>query len=252
MEGKLLLRAPPAQKLRLRAAAARRCPKLKGDPNLDVPGRCGRCFGPQASGARVACAMLCPRAEVENMKATVAMLSLLGWVMLDAGSAAAQAQVTQAPAPPPAATYVAPPTPPVSPAPQTIQPEEQHGQWVKTEDSGWIWVPDETTTYDVDGVPYAYLYTPVYGWTWYASPWGFGPFVYGPWISRPWPFGFRAWGYGPGGWGWREGSWRGGRFNGGAWHWGGGRVPGGHGGHFGGGFRGGFGGHGGGRGGGHR
>jgi hypothetical protein len=170
----------------------------------------------------------------------LSILGLVGWMVLDPARAAAQASPSQSP--PAAAPTTAPPQQPQSPkdqppaapprpqAPptaQTIQPAGQPGQWVNTKDSGWIWVPTDTTTYAVDGVPYVYLYTPLYGWTWYASPWGWGPFVIGPWVWNPWPFGFRAWGYGVGGWGWRGGSWRGGVFHGGAWQSGAGHYPGG-------------------------
>ena len=60
---------------------------------------------------------------------------------------------------------------------------------------GWMWVPADTATADSDGVPYAYLYTPSYGWTWYVSPWGPGPYRYGVWVRRPWhPVGWHgAW-----------------------------------------------------------
>lgn len=67
------------------------------------------------------------------------------------------------------------------------------GQWVYTTDRGWIWVPAGSTTTLVEGVPYAYLYTPAYGWTWYISPWGWGPYRYGAWVSHPWrPVGWRG------------------------------------------------------------
>jgi len=191
------------------------------------------------------------------MNARIAALGCVSGALLLAGSAAAQAPVSPgenaSPTP-----YTAPQPPQgVAPNPATIQPEGEQGRWVNTGESGWIWVPEDATTYAVDGVPYTYLYTPVYGWTWYASPWGWGPFFYGPWVSHPWPFGFSAWGYGRGGWGWRGGSWRGGHFYAGGWHGGGGHAPpafggGAHwgGGHGGGGFGGG--GHGGGGHGGHR
>jgi hypothetical protein len=88
--------------------------------------------------------------------------------------------------------------------PVAPQPPPQ-GQWVNTAEYGWIWIPAGATPYAVAGVPYVYLYTPTYGWTWYASPWGWGPYAYGPWVSRPWPFGFRVWHHGPRGWGWHVG-----------------------------------------------
>jgi hypothetical protein len=39
---------------------------------------------------------------------------------------------------------------------------------------------------EMEGVPYTYLYTPAYGWTWYVSPWGWGPYHYGLWVRHPW------------------------------------------------------------------
>lgn len=67
------------------------------------------------------------------------------------------------------------------------------GQWVYTADRGWLWVPAGTTTTAVEGVPYAYMYTPAFGWTWYISPWGWGPYRYGGWVAHPWhPAGWRG------------------------------------------------------------
>jgi hypothetical protein len=202
--------------------------------------------------------------KVDVMRTTMTFLGSLAAVVLGVTPAMAQVPQTPADQPPIAQAENSPqwqyPQPEASPQvatanPQTLQPEGQHGQWVQTQDSGWIWVPEQSTTYAVDGVPYVYLYTPAYGWTWYASPWGWGPYAYGPWVTHPWPFGFRAWAYGPTGWGWRAGYWNGGRFYGGAWRGGAGGYGGhgygggGFGGHYSGGGRGGGGG---GHGGGHR
>lgn len=60
------------------------------------------------------------------------------------------------------------------------------GQWVYTDQYGWIWVPEGATTVYVQEQPYVYLYTPVYGWTWYGSPWGPGRYYYGPWVHHVW------------------------------------------------------------------
>ena len=60
------------------------------------------------------------------------------------------------------------------------------GQWVYTAGRGWVWIPSGASTADMEGVPYVYLYTPSYGWTWYVSPWGPGPYRYGVWIRHPW------------------------------------------------------------------
>ena len=203
------------------------------------------------------------------LAATPALAQQPAPILVEQGGVPAPPGLQQAPppqaAPPPVvmtaspgATYVEPPQSQaqpqpgqyggVQPAPQVIQPEGQSGQWVQTEGSGWIWVPNGATTYAVEGVPYTYLYTPTYGWTWYASPWGWGPYAYGPWVSSPFPFGFRAWGYGAGGWGWHGGwgghGWGGRGFGGGGYHGGGGSFHGGGGGGGGGGHSGG--GHGGG------
>lgn len=68
------------------------------------------------------------------------------------------------------------------------------GQWVYSDAYGWIWVPGGgAAPYAVEGVPYVYLYTPVYGWSWYISPWGWGPYFYGGWVVHPWlPLGWHA------------------------------------------------------------
>ena len=60
------------------------------------------------------------------------------------------------------------------------------GSWVYADGYGWMWVPREAGRVLVDDVPYVYLYTPMYGWTWYVSPWGPGPYYYGVWVHHPW------------------------------------------------------------------
>jgi hypothetical protein len=67
------------------------------------------------------------------------------------------------------------------------------GQWVYTSDGGWVWIPAGSAPRVVDSVPYVYLYTQQFGWTWYVSPWGWGPFHYGAWVAHPWrPIGWRG------------------------------------------------------------
>jgi hypothetical protein len=90
----------------------------------------------------------------------------------------------------------APPPPPPAgasaagqPAPPTAAPlvnAYQTGQWVYLSSYGWVWVPAGAASTEMEGVPYAYLYTPAYGWTWYVSPWGWGPYRYGFWVRHPW------------------------------------------------------------------
>jgi len=108
---------------------------------------------------------------------------------------------SQAPAPPATAAPQAPASPPPAAAPAPAQAADQttwvqsypSGQWVYTVDHGWIWVPAGADTVVEDGVPYAYFYTPLYGWTWYVSPWGWGPYHYGLWFRHPWhPYGWHG------------------------------------------------------------
>jgi hypothetical protein len=88
-----------------------------------------------------------------------------------------------APPPPPAANGATPP--PTAPAEPQVY-SYPSGQWVYLSGQGWVWVPAGATTSDMEGVPYTYLYTPAYGWTWYVSPWGVGPYHYGVWLRHPW------------------------------------------------------------------
>jgi hypothetical protein len=108
-------------------------------------------------------------------------------------------------APPPLLSQAGPPPPAPQQAGQGSPPpgwvySYPEGQWVYAANRGWIWVPAGAATTDVDGVPYAYLYVPAYGWTWYVSPWGWGPYHYGGWVARPWlPLGWhRGWVMRPG------------------------------------------------------
>jgi hypothetical protein len=105
--------------------------------------------------------------------------------------------------------YDSPPSAPAAsapaPAPIVAAPPAPQGQWVNTAQYGLVWVPAGASVVDVGGVPSVYLYTPSYGWSWYASPWGYGPFAYGAWVHGAWPFGFRVWRRSHYGWGWQYG-----------------------------------------------
>ena len=96
-------------------------------------------------------------------------------------------------------------------APQRVQPAPNpsvqaqpgaNGQWVYTQQYGWLWMPygDQyvSTPQPTTGAtvyPYEYVYYPSYGWTWISAPWvwGFGPRIhfsigrphYYPWYHRP-------------------------------------------------------------------
>ncbi len=92
-----------------------------------------------------------------------------------------------------AAPAAAPLEPPSAPAyGVTVMPAEPvstpsasaDGQWVYTDQYGWLWMPygnqyvDEGSS---DGEePYAYAYDPDDGWGWLAAPWvwGWGPYPY--------------------------------------------------------------------------
>ena len=124
--------------------------------------------------------------------------------------AAAMPSAPQPPAQPPATPLATPeppsappePAPPASEAPPDATQwarEYPGGHWVYANGYGWMWVPANAATVDDEGVPYTYLYTPTYGWTWYVSPWGPGPYRYGVWVRRPWhPVGWHgAWVAGP-------------------------------------------------------
>jgi hypothetical protein len=90
-----------------------------------------------------------------------------------------------------------PPAPPAPPAPAPPPPPAARriaaGQWVYSDESGWMWVPAGASPSYVDGVPYVYLYTRTHGWTWYVSPWGPSRFYKGAWVHRAWhPRGWRG------------------------------------------------------------
>ena len=106
-------------------------------------------------------------------------------------------------APPSEAPPAAPAQPPLPPAQPGAVDEQQAaaGQWVYTQQYGWVWMPyDDAYSYapsSGEGEPYEYVYYPSYGWTWVVAPWVWG---WGPWPSfgvwGPWRF---AW-YGHGWW----------------------------------------------------
>jgi hypothetical protein len=103
------------------------------------------------------------------------------------------------------------------------------GQWVQTQQYGWVWMPyaDAYTWTPVDGYgePAMYVYRPAFGWCWLAAPWvwGIGPwpyfgvhgYVHFGWYGHGWWRTPHHWHYRPGHfartWGApRGGGWRGG------------------------------------------
>jgi hypothetical protein len=120
------------------------------------------------------------------------------------------------PPPPPAPPPEAPPPPSLQgsqPAgPSGLSPQRGAGplgQWVNTNQYGWLWMPyGQRYTYipgDAQTFPDQYVYYPIYGWRWVVAPWvyGYGPspywgasgLSYFAWYAHPW---FRVGGY----WGW--------------------------------------------------
>jgi hypothetical protein len=99
------------------------------------------------------------------------------------------------------------------------------GQWVYTEQYGWVWMPygDKFTHVPPDGgVPNMYVYYPEAGWCWVIAPWlwGWGP---RPYFGMLGPGFYGWWGVGLGRWfgfagpyrhlGWEHrGYWGGGRW----------------------------------------
>jgi hypothetical protein len=89
--------------------------------------------------------------------------------------------------PSPAETPPAPPANPEAAPPQPlvteVQPEDDaaaqaqaasSGQWVYTQQYGWVWIPYGDNYTDVpatgSGEPYEYVYYPAYGWCWVDAP----------------------------------------------------------------------------------
>jgi hypothetical protein len=90
---------------------------------------------------------------------------------------------------PPSEWEVVPPPPAQPPAPSaqaapSAPGTAPSGQWVYTEQYGWIWMPyGDAYSYVPPGgagEPYEYVYYPSYGWTWVVAPWiwGFGAWPY--------------------------------------------------------------------------
>ncbi len=85
------------------------------------------------------------------------------------------------------------------------------GQWVQTQEYGWVWMPySDAYTYvppEGAGEPLEYVYYPSNGWVWVAAPWvwGVGPMpVFGrrgprhfAWYQHGWWREPRRWSYRP-------------------------------------------------------
>jgi len=111
---------------------------------------------------------------------------------------------------PPGPTSMNPPVPITQPIEIHHQPAQSgslatpattapSGQWVFTQQYGWLWMPyDQAYTHVEDdaALAYEYVYYPTYGWSWVVAPWvlgfgispywgvmGVGPFA---WYAHPW------------------------------------------------------------------
>lgn len=81
-----------------------------------------------------------------------------------------------------------PPAPPRVPPPVPVRPAPPPGQWVYTQQYGWLWMPygeqyvhaDDPMQPNETVYPTEYVYLPLSGWTWLAAPWiwGWGPELY--------------------------------------------------------------------------
>ncbi len=130
---------------------------------------------------------------------------------------------TNAPPPPPTEA----PVPPSNDTQASTQEVAPTGQWVYTDQYGWIWMPygDAYSYVPPSGdLPDMYVYYPTAGWCWVVAPWlwGFGPMpffgIYGPWYFGWYGHGYGHWygfenHHGYAGWNGR-GYWQGGRWHG--------------------------------------
>jgi hypothetical protein len=137
---------------------------------------------------------------------------VIGILIAAATTAGSAAMAQEGPEYQPLAMPAPPPPPQVAPADYgavaTVAAPAPSGQWVYTNQYGWIWSPyDSNYTYVAGpGAAYTFAFYPHFGWRWMASPWvlGVGPSPFwgrlGPsryaWYGHP---GFR--GFAPrGGW----------------------------------------------------
>ena len=108
------------------------------------------------------------------------------------GAQPGEQQQIQPPTPAPTETPPAPPQAPPAPPQQAEgvpapagQPQGQQGQWVYTQQYGWVWMPyGSQYTYaptQAGAYPSEYVYAPSFGWSWVVAPWVFG------WGIAPYP-----------------------------------------------------------------
>lgn len=142
---------------------------------------------------------------MQGRQAVLVTLALLGNLAIGAQTLRAEApdlfqdDYESSLQPPTPAPNQPPPPPSQIPAPPASgTPAQVPGQWVYTQQYGWIWMPygDTYTREGPEGSPpNMYVYYPAGGWCWLAAPWVWG---WGPWpffgVLGPVRFGW--WGHG--------------------------------------------------------
>jgi hypothetical protein len=75
------------------------------------------------------------------------------------------------PPPPPEAAYASPAG--YAPAPVAVAAPAPAGQWVYTQQYGWVWMPygANYTYVTATDAAYTFAYYPRFGWRWLAAPW---------------------------------------------------------------------------------
>jgi len=140
-----------------------------------------------------------------DRQAVLVSLALLGNLAIGGQTVRAEAPVQedmgQAVQPPTPAPAQPPPPPGQIPAPPAAGAEVP-GQWVYTQQYGWIWMPyGDTYTREAPAgsPPNMYVYWPASGWCWVSAPWvwGWGPL---PFFGVLGPVRFGWWGHGYGHW----------------------------------------------------
>jgi hypothetical protein len=121
-------------------------------------------------------------------------------VPADSSASAKPRSVPESVAKGPSATAAQPSSSPLSVTaqPKMAPAEAKDGQWVNTQQYGWIWLryARESTYITPESYAYSYVYYPGNGWCWLYSPWVYGwgptPFwgVHGrryfAWYAHPW------------------------------------------------------------------
>ncbi len=145
----------------------------------------------------------------------VVVLALVSQAALAQDASQPPTPAPEAP-PPPVSIETSPPAaadapPPVNIAAPVAPGASPEGQWVFTQQYGWVWMPYGESYANAplvaNGDPYLFMYYPNYGWRWLAAPWVFGIGVAPYWGTWGWHhygwYGHGWWGHSW--WGYRHG-----------------------------------------------